>query len=57
MQVLATAPGGIADQFPKDMKRLYRLISRLWTRPPAVAAGSASAASAAGSAGKGSGAA
>ena len=30
MQVLATAPGGIADQFPKDMKRLYRLISRLW---------------------------
>jgi branched-chain amino acid transport system permease protein len=28
MQVLATAPGGIADQFPKDMKRLYRLISR-----------------------------
>jgi hypothetical protein len=33
MQVLATAPGGIADQFPKDMKRLYRLISRRW-RPP-----------------------
>jgi hypothetical protein len=61
--VLATAPGGIADQFPKDMKRLYRLISRLWTRPPAVAAGSAGAASAAGpaagsaagSAGKGGG--
>jgi hypothetical protein len=40
MQVLATAPGGIADQFPKDMKRLYRLISRLWRRPgPAAAAG------------------
>jgi branched-chain amino acid transport system permease protein len=56
MQVLATAPGGIADQFPKDMKRLYRLISRLWNRPQAVAAGSASAASA-GSAGKGGGAA
>jgi branched-chain amino acid transport system permease protein len=37
MQVLATAPGGIADQFPKDMKRLYRLISRLWRRPSAVA--------------------
>jgi branched-chain amino acid transport system permease protein len=34
MQVLATAPGGIADQFPKDMKRLYRLISRLWRHPP-----------------------
>jgi branched-chain amino acid transport system permease protein len=37
MQVLATAPGGIADQFPKDMMRLYRLVSRLWSRPPAVA--------------------
>jgi hypothetical protein len=36
--VLATAPGGIADQFPKDMKRLYRLISRLWRRPEPVAA-------------------
>jgi branched-chain amino acid transport system permease protein len=35
MQVLATAPGGIADQFPKDMKRLYRLVSRAWRRPPA----------------------
>ena len=35
MQVLATAPGGIADQFPKDMKRLYRLIIRRW-RPPAA---------------------
>ena len=33
MQVLATAPGGIADQFPKDMKRLYGLISRLWQGP------------------------
>ena len=28
MQVLATAPGGIADQFPKDMKRLYGAIAR-----------------------------
>jgi branched-chain amino acid transport system permease protein len=36
MQVLATAPGGIADQFPKDMKRLYGLISRLWRHPPGV---------------------
>jgi hypothetical protein len=33
MQVLVTAPGGIADQFPKDMKRLYRLIRRLVSRP------------------------
>src|ERR1700744_4280753 len=38
MQVLATAPGGIADQFPKDMMRLYRLISRLWRRPAVTAA-------------------
>jgi branched-chain amino acid transport system permease protein len=42
IQVLATAPGGLADQFPKDMKRLYRLISRLWRRPPVVASASAS---------------
>jgi branched-chain amino acid transport system permease protein len=33
MQVLATAPGGIADQVPKDMKRLYRLIRRRMSRP------------------------
>lgn len=44
MQVLATAPGGIADQFPKDMKRLYRLIRRRLSRPaPASASGAASA--------------
>jgi hypothetical protein len=49
MQVLATAPGGIADQFPKDMKRLYRLISRLWRRPePAIGAGIGGASGAAG---------
>jgi branched-chain amino acid transport system permease protein len=40
MQVLATAPGGIADQFPKDMKRLYRRISRLRRGPATVASGS-----------------
>jgi hypothetical protein len=52
MQVLATAPGGIADQFPKDMKRLYRLISRLWRRPSSVAtAGAAGAPGAAGASG------
>ncbi|HTR93614.1 MAG TPA: branched-chain amino acid ABC transporter permease [Trebonia sp.] len=33
MQVLVTAPGGLADQFPKDMRRLYGLISMLWRRP------------------------
>jgi branched-chain amino acid transport system permease protein len=42
MVTLATAPGGLADQFPKDMIRLYRLISglisRLWRRPPAMTA-------------------
>lgn len=53
MQVLATAPGGIADQFPKDMKRLYRFTSRLWRRPPAAAPAPADTASA----GKGGGAA
>jgi branched-chain amino acid transport system permease protein len=36
LQVLATSPGGIADQFPKDMMRLYRRVSRLWRRPAAV---------------------
>jgi branched-chain amino acid transport system permease protein len=41
MQVLATAPGGVADQFPKDMRRLYRLIRRLGSRPAAVPAGPA----------------
>jgi branched-chain amino acid transport system permease protein len=28
LQVLATAPAGIVDQFPKDMARLWRLITR-----------------------------
>jgi len=28
LQVLATAPGGLADQVPKDLKRLGRLLSR-----------------------------
>jgi branched-chain amino acid transport system permease protein len=50
MQVLATAPGGLADQFPKDMKRLYGLISRLWRRPSRPAAGTAVTAEASASA-------
>jgi branched-chain amino acid transport system permease protein len=33
LQVLTTAPAGLADQFPKDMRKLYGLISRLWRRP------------------------
>jgi branched-chain amino acid transport system permease protein len=57
MQVLTTAPGGIADQFPKDMKRLYGVISRRLRRPAAAAPESAGTASAAGPARKGGGAA
>jgi branched-chain amino acid transport system permease protein len=39
LQVLLTAPGGLVDQFPKDMARLYRAISRLFKRPsPGTAA-------------------
>jgi branched-chain amino acid transport system permease protein len=38
LQVLLTAPGGLADQFPKDMKNLARLIGRAFRRekPPAA---------------------
>jgi branched-chain amino acid transport system permease protein len=32
LQVLTTAPAGLADQFPKDMARLGRLLARLWRR-------------------------
>ena len=43
VQVLTTAPRGLADQFPKDMARLGRLIVRLIRRPaPAAAGGEAS---------------
>jgi branched-chain amino acid transport system permease protein len=38
LQVLATAPRGLADQFPKDMRRLGRLIWRLARHPAAVPA-------------------
>ncbi|HXC82945.1 MAG TPA: branched-chain amino acid ABC transporter permease [Trebonia sp.] len=40
LQVLTTAPAGIADQFPKDMKRLGRLIWRLVRKPRAARAAS-----------------
>jgi hypothetical protein len=33
LQVLTTAPTGIADQFPKDMKRLGRFLWRQVHRP------------------------
>ena len=42
LQVLTTAPAGLADQFPKDMKRLGRLLWRQVRRPGAAAAGGAS---------------
>jgi branched-chain amino acid transport system permease protein len=35
LQVLTTAPAGIADQFPKDMKKLGGLILRRVRRPAA----------------------
>jgi branched-chain amino acid transport system permease protein len=38
LQVLTTAPAGIADQFPKDMKRLGGLIWRRVRRPRAPGA-------------------
>ena len=48
LQVLTTAPAGLADQFPRDMKKLGGLIWRLVRRPGASSAGGK--ASAAGSA-------
>jgi branched-chain amino acid transport system permease protein len=41
LQVLTTAPAGIADQFPRDMKKLGGLIWRLVRRPSATQAASA----------------
>jgi branched-chain amino acid transport system permease protein len=38
LQVLLTAPGGLVDQFPKDMARLGRLIVRTVRRPREPAA-------------------
>jgi branched-chain amino acid transport system permease protein len=35
LQVLTTAPAGLADQVPKDLARLGRLVRRLATRRPA----------------------
>lgn len=36
LQVLTTAPGGLADQLPKDLAKLFRLVSRPLRRPPAA---------------------
>ena len=38
LQVLTTAPAGLADQVPKDLARLGRLAARLFSRPSAPAA-------------------
>jgi branched-chain amino acid transport system permease protein len=38
LQVLATAPGGVAQQFPRDMKNLGRLLMKLIRRPAAAPA-------------------
>jgi branched-chain amino acid transport system permease protein len=35
LQVLTTAPRGLADQVPKDLSRLGRLLRGLWRRPAA----------------------
>jgi branched-chain amino acid transport system permease protein len=45
LQVLTTAPAGIADQFPKDMKKLGLLLWRLVRRPSASGTPSAPATS------------
>lgn len=45
LQVLTTAPRGLADQFPKDMARLGRLLVRLAGRTRPAPAAPASAAS------------
>jgi branched-chain amino acid transport system permease protein len=41
LQVLTTAPAGLADQVPKDLARLGRLLVRLVRRPAPSAAGAA----------------
>jgi len=41
LQVLLTAPGGLADQVPKDLAKLGRLLSRPFRRGSASTEGSA----------------
>jgi branched-chain amino acid transport system permease protein len=40
LQVLLTAPGGLADQVPKDLGKLWRLTSRAFRKGPDAAEGS-----------------
>ena len=41
LQVLLTAPGGIAQQLPKDLANLGRLLARPFRRRPSAPEGSA----------------
>jgi branched-chain amino acid transport system permease protein len=41
LQVLLTAPGGLVDQFPKDMAKLGRLLGRLAGRATGARGGAA----------------
>jgi branched-chain amino acid transport system permease protein len=41
LQVLLTAPGGLADQVPKDLAKLGRLLARPFRKSPGAPAGSA----------------
>jgi hypothetical protein len=43
LQVLTTAPAGLADQVPKDLARLGRLLARPFSRAAAPGAGGAAA--------------
>jgi branched-chain amino acid transport system permease protein len=40
LQVLATAPGGLVDQVPKDLRKLGRLLSRMFVRDAKARRGS-----------------
>jgi len=53
LQVLTTAPAGIADQFPKDMKRLGGFLWRRVRRPSVQGAPSPAGTPATGSPGEG----
>ena len=53
LQVLTTAPAGIADQFPKDMKRLGRFLWRRVRRPSVQGVPSSAGTPATGSSGEG----
>jgi branched-chain amino acid transport system permease protein len=39
LQVLTTAPAGLVDQVPKDLRRLYRLVRGTFSKPAAATGG------------------